>query len=67
MRYDCLIEEGFINHTRKQTLGVTVHGVISNRLIADGLRTKEDLRRTIEHYDREIGVQIAEMEKSLEE
>ena len=65
MRFDCIIEDGFVNHTRKKTAGMTVHGVIASRLIADNLRTKDELQPTVEFYDQEISEQIKEMEQAL--
>lgn len=51
MRFDCEIEESFLNHTYKEATGMTVHGIICNNLIYDGIRTKAQLRDTVEYYD----------------
>lgn len=51
MRFDCMIEEGFINHTFKQATGATIHGIIANNLIYDGLAEKSELVPVVEHYD----------------
>ena len=51
MRFDCMIEEGFINHTYKQATGATIHGIIANNLIYNGLAEKSELEPVVEHYD----------------
>lgn len=51
MRFDCMIEEGFINHTFKHATGATIHGIIANNLIYDGLAEKSELIPVVEHYD----------------
>ena len=51
MRFDCEIEESLINYTYKQTTGMTVHGIICNNLIYDGVRTKSKLKDTVDYYD----------------
>jgi len=54
MRFDCMLEDGLLNHTYKCATGLTVHGFISNNLIRAGIRTKDDLVSTIKHYDELI-------------
>ena len=52
MRFDCEIEDSFINHSYKTDTGLTCHGIICNNLIYDGIRTKNQLKKTVEYYDR---------------
>lgn len=60
-----MIEDSFVNHTRKKTAGMTIHGVISSRLIANGDRSKDELKQTVEYFDQEIIDRTKEMEKIL--
>jgi hypothetical protein len=61
MRFDCKIEDSFINHSYKQATGLTVHGIIANNLIQDGLRKKDELNAAVEHYDGVIGERTDEV------
>lgn len=65
MRFDCLIEESFINKTYKQATGSTVHEIIANNLIYDGVKTKKELSPAVEYYDRTIDRHIEEAKKRL--
>lgn len=51
MRFDCEIEDSFLNHTVKKATGLTAHGIICNYLIHDGIRTKSQLKDAVEYYD----------------
>jgi len=54
MRFDCMIEDSYINHTYKSVTGSTIHAIIANNLIYDNLSTKSELAPIVEHYDRII-------------
>lgn len=51
MRFDCRIEDGFMNHTYKRATGLTVHGIIANNLIHGRGRSKHTLQEAVEYYD----------------
>lgn len=65
MRFDCLIEESFINKTYKQATGSTVHEIIANNLIYDGVKTKNELAPAVEYYDSTIDYHIEEAKRRL--
>lgn len=50
MRFDCMIEDGFMNRTYKEVGGLTIHGIICNNMIYEGLRTKDDLEQDVASY-----------------
>ncbi len=51
MRFDCMIEDGFINHTYREVTGSTVHSIIADNLIYAGVRSKEQLAEAVEYYE----------------
>jgi hypothetical protein len=51
MRFDCTIEDSFINHTYKWATGMTVHGIIACNLIQGGVQNKRMLKQAVEYYD----------------
>jgi hypothetical protein len=55
MRFDCMLEDAFINHTYQSTTGMTIHGIICNNLIYDGLRTRDQLKDVVARYEAMIG------------
>lgn len=60
MRFDCMIEESFINTTYKQVTGATVHSIIANNLIYDGVLNKTELSSAIDYYDEAVDSMIIE-------
>lgn len=54
MRFDCMIEDSYINHTYQQATGATIHGIIANNLIYDGLETKTKLEPVVNYYNNSI-------------
>ncbi|MGD8450220.1 MAG: ATP-binding protein [Phycisphaerae bacterium] len=65
MRFDCKIEEGLLNSTFQQATGTTVHGIICNNMIYDGVRTKDELRGVVEHYEEIIEPRLNETMQQL--
>ncbi len=65
MRFDCLIEDSFINKTYKQATGSTVHAIIANNLIYDGVKTKAELATAVEYYDDVIERQVEEAKSRI--
>ena len=65
MRFDCLIEDGFINGTWRRASGLTVQGVIACNLVHAGVRTRAELEATVAGYDAEIPVATCEVEQRL--
>jgi len=61
MRFDCQIDDSFIDYTFRKTFGVTSHAVICNNLICDGTRTKSQLKDTVEFHDKIVNERIQEM------
>jgi hypothetical protein len=54
MRFDCKIEDSFINHTYKKATGMTIHSIIASNLIHCGIKTKSQLKKAVEYYDNII-------------
>ena len=65
MRFDCKIEESLINNTFSKACGCTVHGIICNNLILGKLKTKEELNRSYDLYEKEIRVRKKEVMETL--
>ena len=65
MRFDCKIEDSFINRTYKKAVGITIHGIICSNLINAGIRTKKDLEETVKHYDQIIEKRMEEVKAIL--
>lgn len=65
MRFDCKIEDSFINHTYKNATGTTVHGIICNNLIYDDIWTKSQLKEVVEYYDNIISQRMEEVRSHL--
>jgi hypothetical protein len=61
MRFDCKIEDSFINYTYKKAVGMTCHAIICNNLIKDGTRTKNQLKETVESRDNIVSQRMEEM------
>lgn len=51
MRFDCMIEDSLINLSYKKVTGSTVHSIIADNLIYDGVAIKTDLTPIVKHYD----------------
>lgn len=54
MRFDCMIEDSFINTSYKRATGSTVHAIIANNLIHDGAKSKQELVPIVNFYDENI-------------
>lgn len=67
MRFDCMIEDSFINHTYKQATGSTIHSIVANNLVYDGLAQKEDLQPVVSHYDQVIEDRMQQVMSILKE
>jgi hypothetical protein len=52
MRFDCMIDDSFMNYTFQKATGQTTHAIIANNLIYAGVRTKEEMQATIDEYER---------------
>jgi len=65
MRFDCKIEDSFINHTYRQATGLTIHGIIASNLIACGVMKKEELTDAVKYYDDIIKERKEEVLKIL--
>ena len=61
MRFDCIIEDSYMNTTYKQATGATVHAIIANNLIYDGVQNKLDLTPAVAHYDAIIDDRMEEV------
>jgi len=66
MRFDCMIENSFINSTFEEVAGITVHGIICNNLLHDGVYSREEMARALAEYSREIEPVTREVEKKLD-
>lgn len=51
MRFDCRIEDSFINYTHKKATGATVHSIIASNLINGGVFTKSEIEEAVNYYD----------------
>jgi hypothetical protein len=52
MRFDCRIDDSFMNYTFQKATGQTTHAIIANNLIYAGIRTKADLEESFEEYEK---------------
>lgn len=53
MRFDCLLDKAYMSPSYKNFSGTSLHGIIANNLIYDGLMTKNELEKAIESYDQD--------------
>jgi len=65
MRFDCKIEDSFVNHTYKNATGMTIQGIICNNLIHDDIGTKSQLKEIVEYYDNIISHRMEEVRAHL--
>jgi len=54
MRFDCMIEDSFINLTYKRAIDSTIHTIIANNLIYDGKAEKAQLENVVAYYEEII-------------
>jgi hypothetical protein len=54
MRFDCKIEDSFINYTYKKATGATIHSIISSNLVSRGVFTKSEMEEAVIYYDSAI-------------
>jgi len=54
MRFDCMIEDSFINLTYKRATDSTIHTIIGNNLIYDGKAEKAQLENVVAYYEEII-------------
>jgi len=64
MRFDCRLEDGFIEHTYKRAIGITLRGIMCNHLIYAGVKKREDLESSIRVYESDM---LVEREKLISE
>ena len=60
MRFDCMVEDSFINQTYKRAGGLTVQGIICNNMIHAGVRTKAELQGDVARYDAQVDRRVEE-------
>jgi len=65
MRFDCMIEDSYMNKAYKQATGATVHTIIANNLIYDGIQNKLALTPVVMHYDTIINDRIEEVRERI--
>lgn len=61
MRFDCKIEDSFVNTSYKDATGSTVHSIIASNLIYDGKKGKSDLTPAVDYYDQAIKDKLEEI------
>jgi hypothetical protein len=66
MRFDCVIEESLLSQTYKQATGCTVHAIIANNLIYAGTRTRDQLERAVQYYDKNMSHQMQQVVDRLQ-
>ena len=54
MRFDCMIEDSLVDLSYKKATGSSVHGIIANNLIYDGVKEKKELIPVVTYYDNNI-------------
>jgi hypothetical protein len=52
MRFDCRIDDSFMNYTFQKATGLSTHTIIANNLIYAGARTKQQLQESVDEYER---------------
>jgi len=65
MRFDCRIEDSFINYTYKKATGATVHSIIASNLVNGGVFTKSEMEEAVNYYDNIITDSKEQMFKDL--
>jgi len=60
MRFDCRIDDSFMNYTFKKATGLSTHAIIANNLIYDEIRSKENLQATVEQYQNQTAPRTRE-------
>lgn len=50
MRFDCRIEDSLMNHTYLEAFGTTVHAILCNNFIYDGIRERADLEDAVNFH-----------------
>lgn len=65
MRFDCKIEDSFINYTYKKATGATIHSIISSNLVNAGVFSKGELEDATSYYDGIINERKDEIMEKL--
>lgn len=63
MRFDCMIEDSYLNATYQRATGLTVHAIIANNLIRAGVKSKTALAPVVEYYDNTIQERITKVKE----
>jgi hypothetical protein len=58
MRFDCMIDDSFMNYTFQKATGLHTHAIIANNLIYNGVRTKAELQETSAEYARKAATRV---------
>jgi hypothetical protein len=63
MRFDCMIEDSLVDLSYKKATGLSIHGIIANNLIYDGVNDKIDLNHIVKYYERNIDNSVVKIVK----
>lgn len=63
MRFDCMIEDSLVDLSYIKATGLSIHSIIANNIIYDGVKDKKDLIPAINYYDENIDDAVSEMTK----
>ena len=65
MRFDCMIEDSLMDLSYKKATGLSIHGIIANNLIYDGVKNKNDLIPAINYYNDNIEDAVLQLKKRV--
>jgi len=61
MRFDCRLEDAFVDHTYREATGSTLHSLIADNLVYAGVRTKQQVAEAVDFYAADLPERMDEV------